>query len=298
MIFLPLLGRFSAIQPRECLLPALEGSGCGDAHHGKNPQNAHARNAEAEEDGGEIGQLELGRHGQRQSLGQLPAEGQHEAGQTGDAQKLAVRRFRQPERPHEAGQEEQHRQHLPHHDGGRDAVPAGAVLHETAQHAPVEHQRAPDAGGHTLCGRLPVLPQPALRQLGQPLATQNFQYRANKRACASHSNGEAQKSCGSKECPCHRRDDAGRFAVVPQFLRPMGQLSANADGRQHAHGQRGIAQPDRADGAQAAFQIGPEAKVQRAADGQRSSYNEQKFDPWIHQRSSIGLYFWRTPRYL
>ena len=298
MIFLPLLGRFSAIQPRECLLPALEGSGCGDAHHGKNPQNAHARNAEAEEDGGEIGQLELGRHGQRQGLGQLPAEGQHEAGQTGHAQKLAVRGFRQPERPHEAGQEEQHRQHLPHHDGGRDAVPAGAVLHETAQHAPIEHQRAPDAGGHALGRELAVRPEPFAAQQNQPDRAEHLQHSPDDGADAGQPYGQPGQRRKGEERPGHDRHRAGGLAVVPQFLRPMGQLSANADGRQHAHGQRGIAQPDRADGAQAAFQIGPEAKVQRTANGQRSSYNEQKFDPWIHQRSSIGLYFWRTPRYL
>ena len=44
--------------------------------------------------------------------------------------------------------------------------------------------------------------------------------------------------------------------------------------------------------------IGTKGKICPAGDAQRSGQENRKQNQCIHQRSSIGLYFWRTPRYL
>ena len=172
-------------------------------------------------------------------------------------------------------------------------MPAGAVFHK-AHHAAQNRQRQAALGS-----RPAGLGEPAAGQHQHPDCAQQFQH-------STDAPGHAHKLC--KIQPETRRyhqqhagqcrQDACRFFGLLQVLCVSGAVPANEHGRQHRRAQCGIAHPDRPHHTQAAHRVGAQQQVCRAGNAQQNRKGKTQQNQCIHQRSSIGLYFCRTPRYL
>ena len=188
-------------------------------HGAQAPQHTHTAQPQPEQqlrcqEGGAAVFCQHLRH-----TGHLPAQAEREGRQCPGAEGAAIGGAGQIERPGQRREEHQPRQQLPDHRSGGDAVPAGAVLHEAGQHAPVKDDAAQHGGREAAGGGLPILPQPAQPQPEHPERAQRLQHCAQEHHHAAVHPEDAQHSGLSIADRCRQCRDAGGDAPPPQRVR-------------------------------------------------------------------------------
>ena len=204
------------------------------------------------------------------------------------------------QRPGQRCQKHQCRKCLPHRRCRGHAVPAGAVFHKAQQHVPVEQQTARYGQIQPAKGLFPLVgAEPAAAHGAEPRGAQAFQNAPHKAAqTGSCAQRDLCTRCGQKTYCTDKSQNTGQRPAATHRFRAGRLCTAHKHCSQHHDTQCQIAPPHRADHAQTGDGIGAKGKVYRAQHAQQNAQDKNEQNRRIHQRSSIGLYFWRTPRYL
>ena len=238
---------------------------------------------------------------QNQYIGQLPAQAKCKCGKPGCAQCFAIARLRDMQRPGQRCQKHQCRKRLPHRRCRGHAVPAGAVLHKAQQHVPVEQQTARHGQIQPAKGLFPLVgAEPAAAHGAEPRGAQAFQNAPHKAAqTGSCAQRDLCTRCGQKTYCTDKSQNTGQRPAATHRFRAGRLCTAHKHCSQHHDTQCQIAPPHRADHAQTGDGIGAKRQgLPRAARPAECSRIKNEQNRRIHQRSSIGLYFWRNAQIL
>ena len=252
------------------------------AHSAQSPQSAHTAQPQPEQQRRRQQSPAALLHEGLQHGGQLPAQAEGKRRQSAGAEGAPIRRAGQVERPGQRREEHQPRQQLPDHRRRAHPVPAGAVLHKAGQHTPVEHGAAQHGGRQTAGGGLPVLPQPAQAEAGNPEGAQRLQRSPDEHSYAAPHPDDTQHTGqaiadGRRQCR-----DAGRRAVTPQRADLRLTAAARRYGGTDGHGQRSVPQPDRASDAQARFCVGEKGQVDAPENAHRHAQEKRNHNKKVH----------------
>ena len=178
-------------------------------------------------------------------------------------------------------------------------MPAGAVLHKAHQHVPVEqhtarHRQIQPARRLFPAGR----GKPAAAQRAEPHRADALQNGPHEAARCRQAHRQLRTGSRQKAHRSGKGQHSGQRLTAADCLGFSGAVPTDEHCGQHHRAQCRIAPPHRTDRTQPGHGIGTKGKICPAGDAQRSGQENRKQNQCIHQRSSIGLYFWRTPRYL